>query len=574
MLGVAEFEDFLGDNIFNYLLPEYHEVVKARHQKLVLEAKEQPFMHVRIKNAHGKIFDVESKPQLFTYDDSRAILIVLHDISERKLLEKEHLRAELAEETNRELQREISERIRVERELIENQTYTRRIIDSSLDMICAADKEGEITEFNKAAEHAFGYNSREIIGKHTSVLYRQDPQHEEVFGKLLLESGEYSGEVINIRKNGDEFISYLSASVLRDENENVIGFMGVSRDITELKKSELELVESEERYRALYNQAYIGIAQVSLDGGFIQVNSQLCQMLGHASTDLLEKTIEEITHPDDIKQDDVIREKFFKEGIERVTFEKRYIHKNGATIFANITVSLVKDQDNKAMYFVTVFDDITDRKKAEEELKNSLKEKEILLKEVHHRVKNNLQVISSILNLQSSYVSDENTLEILKESQDRIKSMSYIHESLYQTKDFARINFTEYIFNLSKNLLHSYHFYEGLVEMKYDLDQIYLNLDQAIPCGLIVNELLSNSFKYAFPDKRRGVIEVKLEEVNKRIILDVMDNGIGLPSDFNIETTETLGLQLVTTLIEQIDAELTMISDQGTKFKITFARED
>src|ERR1019366_8818117 len=154
--------------------------------------------------------------------------------------------------------------------------------------------------------------------------------------------------------------------------------------------------------------------------------------------------------------------------------------------------------------------DITEKKVSEEKIKQSLQEKDVLLKEVHHRVKNNLQVISSILNLQSSYVKDKKTLEILRESQNRIKSMAFIHESLYQTKDFSNINLTEYVTSLANNLVHSYQSFEDQVDLELKIQDIYLNLDIAIPCGLIINEILSNALKYSFQKNEKGKIGIRL----------------------------------------------------------------
>ncbi|MBL4656069.1 MAG: PAS domain S-box protein, partial [Bacteroidia bacterium] len=255
----------------------------------------------------------------------------------------------------------------------------------------------------------------------------------------------------------------------------------------------------------------------------------------------------------------------------RNAIEKKYIHKNGSIIYANLTATLVRNQNGDPDYFVSVTEDVTEKKKAEELLKRSLQEKEILLKEIHHRVKNNLQIISSILSLQSSYLNDKRTINILKESQDRIKSMAFIHESLYQTKDFSSINISEYIENLSKNLVYSFGTECSFVNLKLDTDNIDLSLDTAIPCGLIINELVSNSLKYAFPDNHKGEIKITLKQKNKRLILTIADNGVGLPSGLNFKKTESLGLQLVNTLVEQVNGDITKMNVKGTKFIITLA---
>ncbi|HXD91973.1 MAG TPA: histidine kinase dimerization/phosphoacceptor domain -containing protein, partial [Bacteroidia bacterium] len=215
--------------------------------------------------------------------------------------------------------------------------------------------------------------------------------------------------------------------------------------------------------------------------------------------------------------------------------------------------------------------DITEKIASETELREALREKEVLLKEVHHRVKNNLQVISSILNLQTSYVKDKETANILRECQNRIKTMAFIHESLYQTKDFSQINFSEYITNLVKNLFYSYDANQQKIKANFDVDTIFLNLDTSIPCGLIVNELVSNAFKYAFADGSQGFITVKLKDIgNNKIKMLVADNGKGIPASIDFKNTESLGLQLVNILTEQINGTITLDKTNGTSFEIIF----
>ncbi len=220
--------------------------------------------------------------------------------------------------------------------------------------------------------------------------------------------------------------------------------------------------------------------------------------------------------------------------------------------------------------------DITDRKEIDRRILASLKEKEVLLQEVHHRVKNNLQVISSILNLQSSFVTDEKVLEVLKESQSRIKTMSYIHEKLYQTADFSSIEFTDYIGSLSRNLVQSYAPGDTRIKLDLDFDEIFLGLDQAIPCGLIVNELVSNALKYAFNGRNEGTLYIGLKEAEGHIELQIKDDGVGLPTDFKYENSESLGIYLVYALVEQLDATIEVDSklNEGTRFGIRFVKID
>jgi PAS domain S-box-containing protein len=217
--------------------------------------------------------------------------------------------------------------------------------------------------------------------------------------------------------------------------------------------------------------------------------------------------------------------------------------------------------------------DNTERKEIDRKIRDSLKEKEVLLQEVHHRVKNNLQVISSILNLQSSYVNDPKTLEILRESQQRIKSMSFIHETIYRTADFSRLEFMDYIKTIASNLIQSYRNATTRVDFIPQMESVGLNLDQAIPCGLIINELVSNALKYAFKGRKKGVLTVILREENEDVILAVKDDGVGLPPDFAFEKNNSLGIQLVYALIEQLDATMKVNQTDGTEFFIRFHRK-
>jgi len=249
-----------------------------------------------------------------------------------------------------------------------------------------------------------------------------------------------------------------------------------------------------------------------------------------------------------------------------------YFTTKGSLRWIELFINPIFDIEGQVTEISLVAHDITEKKLSEKEIVESLKEKEVLLKEIHHRVKNNLQVISSILNLQSSFVKDEKTLEILDESRNRIRSMAIIHENLYRTTNFSSIDFSSYLQNLCINLISSYHVYSGVVEFKDEMEHVDLVLDQAIPCGLLVNELITNSIKYAFPTKQAGEITVGLEEKEEKIYLRIEDNGIGLPKDFDMMKTDTLGLQLVSTLVEQLDGEITVRNHQGTKYLITFGK--
>ena len=522
-----------------------------------------------IRAIDGEILDVEMDGGL---QDDGAIMIVFHDISSRKMLAREQLRAEVAEETNRQLQTEISEREKAEQNLIRIQKYTNSIINSSLDMIVATDKENKITEFNPAAETTFGYDRKEVIGKDIKSLFSDEVEMGEVLENIK-KHGSFASEIVNKKKNNSLFITYLSSSILRDEDGNVVGSMGVSRDITALKKAEEELKLSEERHRAIYDQAYIGIARIAKIGRFLLVNERLCEMLGYTAEEMYRQTFYDLTLPIEVEESLVDWDALLSGKVENFSKEQTYLHKNGNQVSTNVTVSLVRDTNGNPNYYVAVFEEITERKAQESALKESLAEKEILLKEVHHRVKNNMQVITSILNLQSAYITDEAALQMLQESQERIKSMSLVHESLYQSKFLSEVNFSEYVTNISKNLYHSYLRPQGGISLDFDLDDVYLNLDTSIPCGLILNELISNAMKYAFIGRKEGAIKVGMKIRQDRLVMTVTDDGVGLPEGFVVEESDSLGLQLVSTLVMQIGGNLSIQRSNPTMFTIDFKEQ-
>ena len=245
------------------------------------------------------------------------------------------------------------------------------------------------------------------------------------------------------------------------------------------------------------------------------------------------------------------------------------LNRANGEVWLEIFMSPIFDTEGIVSEISIVAHDISEKKKSSMEIEESLREKEVLLKEIHHRVKNNLQVISSILNLQSSFVKDKNTLGILQESRNRIRSMAIIHENLYRTEDFSSVNFAEYLQNLTANLIATYRVSDH-VELKSDLQAINLTLDQAIPCGLLVNELITNSLKYAWEEGNAGRIDLQLKEIDRTVYLETGDDGRGLPRPFEDMNTDTLGLQLVATLVEQLDGEIKVEVKNGTKYLIKF----
>ncbi|MCA1990748.1 MAG: PAS domain-containing protein, partial [Coleofasciculus sp. S288] len=242
--------------------------------------------------------------------------------------------------------------------------------------------------------------------------------------------------------------------------------------------------------------------------------------------------------------------------------------------YYEITYSSIRDENEQLLGASHIAKDISDRIRAEEQIKASLKEKEVLLKEIHHRVKNNLQIVKSLLQMQSRRTKAQEATLVLQDSQNRIASIALVHEKLYRSEDLANIDFEQYIPDLTTHLFDTYNVSSNTVSLKIEVDKIFLEIDTAIPCGLIINELVSNSLKYAFPNNRKGEIKVEFHvNSNGTMTLIVRDNGIGIPADFDIETTKSLGLTLVQGLVEQLEGTLQVNRSQGTEFRITFSGE-
>ncbi len=329
---------------------------------------------------------------------------------------------------------------------------------------------------------------------------------------------------------------------------------------------------AEEKYRNLFDNAYDAIIIHDLEGKITSWNRAAEKIFGWTGQEIAGKNLSSFIVPRRMQAeiDQIIGNVMLGGSVTGI--EKELLRKDGGSIAASVTISPLLDEKQNIIGTSCIIRDITERKKAEEQIKASLKEKELLLQEVHHRVKNNLQVISSLLNLQSEYIREEKSRDMFKESQNRLMSMSLIHEKLYKSKDFTKLDFNEYVRELVDDLFQSYEGYAGKITLNINIDTVSLDIDSAIPCGLIISELVTNSLKYAFPDGRKGELNISLRPANENMIeLMVGDNGVGIPEDVDFKKTATLGLHIVTMLVEgQLHGEISLNRAKGTEFKIKF----
>lgn len=299
------------------------------------------------------------------------------------------------------------------------------------------------------------------------------------------------------------------------------------------------------------------------------VNKGFTKMTGFTQSEFVKKNgkgIKELTNYENIEMllDDCIA---FRKSF---VYESEMEGKDGRKIVTSSTLTPVFDESGNLKNLVVIDTDITLRTQMEEQIRKSLEEKGYLLKEIHHRVKNNLQIIISLFNLQSNYIQDETAAKAIREGQDRIRSMSLIHERFYQSEGLSKIDFDDYINRLCETLVHSSDANAKKIDLLVNAEKISLDIDTAVPCGLIINELVTNAVKYAFVGKTSGVIKVDFRKTEAGYELRVSDNGVGLPTEFDYENSDSLGIQLICALVSQIEGTMTVINNNGLSITIKF----
>jgi PAS domain S-box-containing protein len=434
------------------------------------------------------------------------------------------------------------------------------------------DPDFKFTYWNPAAEKLFGYSNKEVIGKHPDELIvpaEAKTYVHDIFKRL--KSGDMEANAVseNISRDGRRLLLSWRNTPLFDENGIFLGIMSMAEDITEKKKADDVLRQSEEKYRTLFETISEGVAYVDT-GDIIQlVNKQFCQMNGYSETELIGKGLV------DLFVSGEYREKFNENrnlqlaGAE-FEYDLPWKKKDSDAIWVIVKEAPVYNASDKVIGSIITLTDITERKQAEDQTLNELREKETLMKEMHHRVKNNLAIVTGILELQLSKLDNDALKEPLRESILRIHSIALIHEDLYKNKSLHEIDFNLYAKRLIDSLQAAYSGGPTEIKIHISVQPVQFDVDHCMPCGLILNELISNSFKHAFTDRKKGNIYVRFYEHSGYYTLEVEDDGIGIADAHSLSDSKTLGMFLIYSLAEQLNAVVSVRSVNGTHFSFHF----
>jgi len=369
-----------------------------------------------------------------------------------------------------------------------------------------------------------------------------------------------------LRADGIRWVKTV-ASPTRDSTGAVVSYVGAVDDMTDSHLTTEALRQSESKYRTVVTTLKEVVFQIDRDGRWTYLNPAWTEIVGYRVEENVGTPFLQYVHPDDRAGSQQFFLSLIQNQRESCRNELRALTKDGSFRWVEVFAQVRLDEGNRVVGVTGTLNDITTRKEAETRIEASLREKEVLLKEVNHRVKNNLQVISSLLNLQRDQICDEKARELFTDAQSRIESMALVHEKLYQSSDLGRIDFADYLRDLTDNLGGLMGHRARNLSLKLESTGLQLGVDTAIPCGLIINELVTNAYKHAFPAGGQGHVVVAISRVNNgRLRLMVADDGCGLPVDMDLRQTRSLGLRLVHTLVQQLRGTLVVERERGTRF--------
>ena len=540
-------------NLHDLNSPEFSQLIT--HQiKEIMEQKELRFQSAHFKK-NKSVVPVEIRSRLIELGEKKLIFSVARDITELKKTEKN-----------------LRWNINLIHSVAENSPLAFYVVDDKTDSILYINHNfcrlWRLERFEKEIKEGKLKNN-DVISKILHLI-----EDKELFVKSCkpLQNEENRSILEDEILLTDGRIVRRFSTQIRDHEDNYFGRLFICENITERKRIENNIKSREEHLSLITDNMLDLIYQANSKGIFEYVSPSIKELLGYEADDIIGKRDFEfigMVHPDDFEVViDTLQVVINTLKPKRV--QHRFKHADGHYIWVETIGNPLLDYKGEFSGAVYITRDITELKKVENKFKSSLEEKEVLLREIHHRVKNNMQIVSSLLNLQSRYLNDEKTVNVLKESRNRVRSMAMVHEELYRSHDLSKIDFADYIQRLLSGLFSSYGVDHNLIMPEINVEDVLLNIDIAVPCGLIINELVSNSLKHAFVQGQKGKISIKFHPDGEKYVLIVADDGIGFSENIDFENTKTLGLQLVNTLVKQLAGSINVYRDTGTLFKIVF----
>lgn len=551
-------EELMGKTIFDHVHPDDLDKVKKNFTMAFIRM-EPGRMEVRFRHADGHYVWLEIVGNLL-FDEKHSIKGAVfggRDINERKKVEKQIKRSE---------------------------AYYRTIFENTGNATIIVEEDTTISLVNAEFEKLYGFSKEEVEGKQSWRKFAAQDyiQKMEAYHNLRridpnLAPRNYEFQFID--RFGKVKDVFTTVAMIPGTNKSVISLL----DVTDKKMAKKALLESEAQLKMAMDLAKLAQWEYDVESDIFTFDDQFYKLYGTtiekegphmSSEEYARKFIPPEEHSVVFEENIKILETDDPDYSGHV--EHSIIRADGERRFITVHYEVIRNEEGRPIKTYGTNQDITEIKTAENKIKESLMEKEVLLKEIHHRVKNNLQIISSLLNLQTRYVEGEETINILKESQNRVKTMAIVHEKLYQSANLKDIDLKEYIENLVSDLFYSYGVKRGTIDLQIHVENLKMDIDTAIPCGLIINELVTNSLKYAFPPaygsefKNKGIIKIELKRLQDKLELIAADNGRGLPEYVDMENVETLGLKMVNILTNQLGGTLKLDRAGGTEFRIIF----
>jgi len=464
-------------------------------------------------------------------------------------------------------------RSRLMKDLKDRETRFHALFEETYDAILII-IDGKYTDCNSSTERLLKGTKKQIIGK---TLWDLAPEVQPN-GKL---SSAIAMERLNLALAGDHQrfewmqrtltgqVFDAEVSLIRIQIDGTVAVQAIFRDITEKKKAEEALRQSEEKYRILSESSPNAIYIIDKDARVVYANTYALNMLGKNTSEVRGRRLMEVFPTENAEMQIQIIVGVFQHGHD-IRRDDHVIAVDGTDKWLSSIYTPLKDDAGHVTSVLCASYDITERKQMETQIATSLREKEYLLKEIHHRVKNNLQVISSLLSMQADKATDRNVIESLTDSQNRVKSIALVHEKLYQSKSLDQIEYGDYLNKFAMHLFDTYNVTQSRISCTIHAENIFVDINQAVPCSLIINELLTNSLKYAFPDGRAGAITIDFVTEAKNYMLTYHDTGVGIPESVTFERSESLGMKLIYGLTQQLNGTVTLKREGGTTFIVTF----